>query len=1115
MRRSVFSRLLIACLLPLIIIFSMVIATINQIVYDQNITFADEKAKSFADETTRQINDNLANVQGLLELLNSNLLSVDPAAPNAEETASNLAKSTLMATPYAYSVWFSFEPDGFIQGERFSRDYVKADGQITELADLDNELLANPDLAPWYVIPFETGETHFESADFYDYGLGLGSQYTDTLSTPLIRNGKIIGVVGIDTLYKDAFQFIDEKQIKNEQMILLLTEDGIIVYATDENYIKKSILDLPVENPSLLLQYLVMNDTFWLEGNSPFLDTPSRMYFNPVYTELASNQLYLYIDLPTETLFSSAESAAQTIIATSIMGLLLLSLTLFFTTRNIVKPIKKLTKSANMIAEGNLDVDLHSELKEVDESKQSKNEIANLFVSLNKMLNQLNQVQELKLEAMEATYEKEKATAAARSKSDFLAKMSHEIRTPMNAIIGMTELALREDIPIAAYEHILSIKQAGANLLSIINDILDFSKIETGKLEIVLENYLFSSMINDVINIIRMRVMDTHIRFIVNIDCNIPNALIGDEVRIRQILLNLLSNAVKYTDEGFVSLTAVGEIDDDNFVLLTIKVSDSGRGVKEEDLSKLFNDFVQIDLDKNKGIEGTGLGLAITKNFITAMNGDISVNSQYGKGSTFTVTLPQKFDKFEKLAFVENADEKSVLIYERRKLYADSIVNTLENLGVTCTPVSTDSEFYEKMEHNSYTFVFVSSFLLQNAKRVITQLGSESKLVLLTEFGKVVSEQNLCILSMPIYSISVANILNGISDSFTYNTSKESSIRFIAPDANILIVDDINTNLKVAEGLMLPYHMHMELCKSGMEAIEAVKAKHYDMVLMDHMMPDMDGIEATSHIRRLGDADPYYKNIPIIALTANAVSGTKEMFLNSGFQDFISKPIDTVKLNTILEKWIPKEKQQTSIERKNGTISHNIEIDGLDVTKGIAMTGGTLDNYLKTLAVFHKDVLEKIEEIKSCLETDHLPLYVIHVHALKSASASIGATQLSETAKTLEIAGKQEDLTFIKAHNNTFLLDLEVLLKNIDHVLSANKENAPNNSLNLKMLHAELDKLKSALEAFDSVGIDDAVSHLQEFTTMTDVGLLVKNILENTLIGEYDEAVLLIDSISL
>ena len=714
------------------------------------------------------------------------------------------------------------------------------------------------------------------------------------------------------------------------------------------------------------------------------------------------------------------------------------------------------------------------------------------------------------------------AQEASRAKSNFLAKMSHEIRTPMNAIIGMTELALRENELSTTHKHILTVKQAGAHLLSIINDILDFSKIEMGKLEILPEIYSFSSLINDVISIIRMRVIDSQIRFAVNIDSRIPDAMIGDETRLRQVLLNILNNAVKYTEKGFVSFTVNGDLITEDVINLNMEVMDSGKGIKQEDIKNLFGEYTQFDMESNRGIEGVGLGLAISWNIVKAMGGDVNVYSEYGKGSIFTVTLPQRVKSPEVLAVVENPDEKIAIVYERREIYANSIVATIDNLGVRCSLVSNDTEFREKMSERQYNFIFISYTLLEKNRNIISELEANAKTVILSEFGESIPDKNLSILAMPVYSISIANVFNGISDHFNYSDNNERIVRFNAPAAKVLIVDDINTNLKVAEGLMLPYKMQIDLCQSGKEAIEAVKSNRYDVIFMDHKMPEMDGVIAMQHIRALGDNDPYFKEVPIIVCTANAVAGTKEMFLQNGFNDFLFKPIDTVKLNTILEKWISREKQKNisgenaEVQTVNGKgANKNIEIEGLDVKKGIFLSGGTMKLYLETLDIFHKDGLKKMDEVKSCLKAGNLALFTIHVHALKSASANIGAGELSEKAKALEMAGENNDLNFVETHITCFLTSLELLLRNINNAISASRENTEEgrNIFDAVLFKSELVKLKDALNSLDAGTINNTVDNLRTMGRSESIGVLIQNISEKILICEYDEAVVLIEEL--
>jgi len=530
-----------------------------------------------------------------------------------------------------------------------------------------------------------------------------------------------------------------------------------------------------------------------------------------------------------------------------------------------------------------------------------------------KIVNQMRKIQSLKeAEEIERQRKFEILEESNKAKSRFLARMSHEIRTPMNAIISMAELALRSDKLSTAHEYVFTVKQAGTSLLAIINDILDISKIESGKFELTPHDYLFSSLLDDVISIIRMQTIESHLRFIVNVDINIPDSLHGDEVRIRQVLLNLLSNAVKFTDSGgLVALRIQGEMDSENIVNMTIDVEDSGMGIKKDDMRSLFGEYTQLDKENSNAVEGTGLGLAISKHIMETMGGDIQVRSDYGKGSTFTVTFPQKvtLDSSKSLVRVENAKEKNVLVYEERDVYVNSLLFTMNNLGVECTLVCDNADLLEKLTSGKYAFAFVSFDLYKKNIAALTKLDTQTKIVILTEFGEVVQENKMIILTMPTHSLSVANILNDEQESFLYRRRTESTKSFTATDATVLVVDDVITNLKVMEGLLSPYGMQVSLCKNGPMAIDAIKNNRYDMVFMDHRMLGMDGVEATERIRQLDADDGYYARVPIIALTANAVSGMREFFLENGFDDFMHKPVDTVKLDSILEKWIPKDKQ--------------------------------------------------------------------------------------------------------------------------------------------------------------------------------------------------------------
>ncbi|MDR1665074.1 MAG: response regulator, partial [Clostridiales bacterium] len=588
------------------------------------------------------------------------------------------------------------------------------------------------------------------------------------------------------------------------------------------------------------------------------------------------------------------------------------------------------------------------------------------------------------------------ARASSDFKSLFLAHMSHEIRTPINVVMGMTELVMRRKIPPELYESMLEIKNASENLFQIINDVLDFSKIEAGKLEIVVNEYSFSSFIHDIVTICRVKIAEKTLFFLVNADSAIPERLIGDDVRLKQIVLNILYNAIKYTQDGYVSLAVSCELEN-NTANLVFEVSDSGIGIKEDELNTIFNDFVRVDHLKNKSIGGTGLGLSISKNLCQLMGGDISVDSKYGVGSRFVVKVPQIFTDYAPYTRVEDAQDKSILVYEQRLMYADSIMRSIENLGTRATLVKTQKQFFRELELQNYKYLFVASFLYENVKDNLDKIPPDARVVLLSETGDHTVELGVARMDMPVYALPIANILNHVESAF--GRADQRYAAFTAPQARVLLVDDASTNLKVAEGLMQPYYMQIDACKSGFDALTLVQQNRYDIIFMDHMMPEMDGIETTAKIRAFDNE--YCANVPIIALTANAVVGMREMFLSNGMDDLLTKPIEVPKLNAVLEKWIPREKRMRFITNDKSARSVSLSIDGVDVKAGISMTGGSIENYLDTLSIFKKDMLEKMPAIRQCTLRGDWKLYGTYIHAVRGVTAIIGARAMSEKAREL------------------------------------------------------------------------------------------------------------------
>ena len=525
------------------------------------------------------------------------------------------------------------------------------------------------------------------------------------------------------------------------------------------------------------------------------------------------------------------------------------------------------------------------------------------------------------------TYEKmliqsvQDAKKAEHSKADFLANMSHEIRTPMNAIVGMCELVLREDdLSDNVRSNCCCIRAAGESLLAIINDILDFSKIDSGKFELVPDEFNIASTINAAISMAETRRGSKNIEFIVNADPNIPRGIIGDESRIRQVIVNLMTNAVKYTEKGSITLT-VSQTRQEYGINLFVSVADTGIGITEEHLDKLYTSFYRVDTKKNHSVEGTGLGLAISKKIIDQMGGFISVKSKYGVGSDFRFVIPLKVKDSEPFIAVkepQNVCAAAFLDTEGRCSRAVGNLEKMEDmLHVEIMTFNTAEKLKAAAERRSITHLFVSREKYLEDPSLIGKFAETSNVYVVQErAGAVTLPNNIHCIYKPFYSISAVSAFNNEN----IITSRNMQIKFTAPEAKILIVDDNALNLKVAAGLMKPYRMQLFTAESGARAIEMLRAEKFDLVFMDHMMPEMDGVETTKIIRNQNGE--YFRSLPIIALTANAVNGAREMFISSGMNDFLAKPIEVEMLDKILRNYLPKrcirtaEPQKDAAERK-------------------------------------------------------------------------------------------------------------------------------------------------------------------------------------------------------
>jgi len=562
--------------------------------------------------------------------------------------------------------------------------------------------------------------------------------------------------------------------------------------------------------------------------------------------------------------------------------------------------------------------------------------------------------------------------AANEAKSNFLANVSHEMRTPMNAIIGLSELMLGEDeVRGEIREKLSKMHVAGVTLLNIVNDLLDISKIESGRFELVPEVYDLPSFINDTVTLNIMRIAEKPINFKLSIDERLPCRLVGDDLRVKQVCNNLLSNAFKYTREGTVEWRLSCEREDDS-VWMTCVVKDTGIGIKPEDINKLFSDYSQIDTRSNRKIEGTGLGLALARRMAEMMDGAITVESEYGRGSTFTARFRQKFVTDEPIG--------------------SEVVDNLRSMNYSRDRLETRARF----------------------------------------------------------------------------------VRVQMPYARVLVVDDVPTNLDVARGMLKPYGIKVDCVSSGQEAIDLIRKGEvtYDAIFMDHMMPEMDGVEAVQIIRNEIGTE-YAKNIPIIAMTANAIVGNEEMLMQNGFQAFIAKPVDIMLLDSIVRHWVrnksmekelaarqaeaemtgqdfvPETHFQQELERRSGEDrrrGHDRRIPGLDLEECLERFGGDEEVMRDILDSYVRNTPAMLEKIRA-VTREGLARYAVTVHGIKGSSRNICAEAIGKFAQALEHAAKTDDFAFVEANNDAFLRAVEGQIAQISCFLSGTE--APGSGMGL------------------------------------------------------------------
>ena len=502
----------------------------------------------------------------------------------------------------------------------------------------------------------------------------------------------------------------------------------------------------------------------------------------------------------------------------------------------------------------------------------------------------------LEAESLEAMIARERAEKENRMKNVFLANMSHEIRTPMNAILGMTDLVMRDDISPRVRDMMEDIESAGESLMALINNLLDITKIESDHFELADREYSLKKLISDAVISSSSRIQNTGLDLFVEIAHDVPDMLYGDENRLKQVFVNLMNNAIKYTSHGHVKLKVYGEKKDDSYILRA-DVSDTGSGIREQDMKKLFNTFSRALNEENINVEGTGLGLAICKRIVTLMGGDIDVESTFGEGSRFFFHVVQKMKSEATIINGNLGNSKEIVVCagNRYDKHVQQIKDVLYDLEIPYYIESSIEEVSRKLKSGKITDVFTTKEFYDRDRQMF--IDSKAHIIMIFDKEERYNDvPNAGILYLPIYALNVQKLLTD------YRTEIAVNEEYSAPaDAKVMVVDDYDVNLKVIKSMLSKFGIDADCVSSGPEAIEKAGTTKYDLIFMDHMMPDMDGIEAAKRIR---DLSPIHSKMPIVMLSANAVNGAEQMFKENNFDEFVSKPVNMARLGEVLRKFL-------------------------------------------------------------------------------------------------------------------------------------------------------------------------------------------------------------------
>ncbi len=665
----------------------------------------------------------------------------------------------------------------------------------------------------------------------------------------------------------------------------------------------------------------------------------------------------------------------------------------------------------------------------------------------------------------------EQLETTGKQNAVFLSNVSHELRTPINMVIGISEVALARELSPDIRADMSSIKLAGKRLSNQINNMLDYTEILEGTLTPAKNEYMITSVLNDVITMTALQSNRQHLEMVFDIDPHIPAVLIGDAEKISHVLKILVENSIKFTEEGGINIRI--KYRHENYgINLVIDICDTGIGMTDSQLTQMYDVFYQADTGSSRLAGGLGLGLPIAQGLLNSMGGFIHFNSEENQGLSAHIVIPQGVVDEQPCIVLNHADQLCIACYFRpekyvcdevRGYYDGLIYNLMHGLGIQGYQAHNFETLLKLQRSYKLTHVFIAQSEYDENREYYEELTNTLCVVVIAERDFTLSkESRLLVIHKPFSALSVANLLNGAMGERGFAEDQAAGRKpFTCVGVRALAVDDEEMNLVVAKGVLGNYGIEVDTCLSGKEAIAQCGSVSYDIIFLDHMMPGYDGVETLKRIRELRNG--MYQDLPVIALTANTVSGAREMFRNEGFTEFVPKPIERTVLERVLRKVLPKGCIQYSVTSENtekpmkkpAEAVRSVSADnpeqskptetpvptadvsalpydrlvraGVNVEMGLDYCAGDEDFYREMLRLFSTQGAEKRAEIAALYESANWTDYAIKVHALKSTSLTIGAEALSAQAKELELAGKRGDADFIREHHRALLCAQEEL----------------------------------------------------------------------------------------